>query len=150
MNVHHLRPRPSLVSLADMRAFLERDFPQLQESGNRFVLEDIAYGCCRTRLVFETRHLRPGGTMSGPSMFMLADVSLYIAVLSSVGIVPLAVTTNININFLNRPEPRDLIAHCRLLKAGKRLCVGDVVITSDDSDVPVAHATGTYSVPPVR
>ena len=150
MNIHLSVPKPSIVSLADMQTFLEKDFPQLQESGNRFELEEIAYGMCRTRLIYETRHLRPGGTMSGPSMFMLADVSLYIAVLSTVGIVPLAVTTNININFLNRPEPRDLIAHCRLLKAGKRLCVGDVLITSDGSDVPVAQATGTYSVPPVR
>ena len=140
--------RPSAVSLDDMRAFLDRDFAQLASSGNRFILEEIGHGTCRTRLVHEHRHLRPGGTISGPAMFMLADVSLYIAVLSAVGIVPLAVTTSITINFLSKPAPRDLIGDCRLLKAGKRLCVGEVTLCSEGDDTAVAHVTGTYSVPP--
>ncbi len=137
----------SAVTLETMRQFLERDFPQLKEGGMDFQLEDIGHGTCVTRLVYHARHLRPGGTMSGPSMFTLADVSLYIAVLSVVGIVPLAVTTGINMNFLRKPGACDLIAHCKLLKTGKRLCVGEVTIYSDGTPEPVAHVTGTYSVP---
>ena len=138
------------VSLEEMRAFLEKDFPQLQQSGTTFVLDALDRGSCRMRLIYETKHLRPGGTISGPAMFMLADVSLYVGTLSVVGIVPLAVTTSITINFLSKPAARDLIADCRMLKAGKRLCVGEVTLYSDGSDEPVAHVTGTYSVPPVR
>ena len=148
MNLHQPAGRPSAVSLEEMRAFLERDFPQLQQGGSTFVLDAIGHGACRTRLLYQPKHLRPGGTISGPSMFILADVSLYIAVLSAVGIVPLAVTTSITINFLSKPAPRDLLADCRLLKAGKRLCVGEVTLYSDGDDTPVAHVTGTYSVPP--
>ncbi len=139
--------KPPAITLETMQAFLARDFPQLQDGGMDFRLEALGHGTCTTRLVFHSRHLRPGGTMSGPSMFTLADVSLYIAVLSTVGIVPLAVTTGINMNFLRKPEPADLIADCKLLKAGKRLCVGEVTIYSDGKDEPVAHVTGTYAVP---
>jgi len=81
-------------------------------------------------------------------MFMLADVALYVAVLSVIGIVPLAVTTSMTINFLSKPAPRDLVGEASILKAGKRLCVGEVLLHSDGSEEPVAHVTGTYSVPP--
>ena len=102
----------------------------------------------RMRLVFGDRHLRPGGTISGPSMFGLADVSLYAAILGSLGPVALAVTTNLNINFIKKPEPSDLIGEARLLKLGKRLAVGEVSIVSTVNEELVAHAVGTYSIPP--
>ena len=91
--------------------------------------------------------LRPGGTISGPAMFGLADVALYGAVLSMIGPVALAVTTNMNINFLRKPAPKDLLAEARILKLGKRLAVGEVTIWSEGEEEPVAHATGTYSIP---
>ena len=95
------------------------------------------------------RNLRPGGTVSGPTMMELADAAIYAAVLASIGEVALAVTTNLNINFLSKPvRDKNLVADCRLIKLGKRLAVGDVHIYSQGSDTLVAHATGTYSIPP--
>ena len=102
----------------------------------------------RVILPFHDRHLRPGGTISGPAMFGLADCALYVAVLASIGWVPMAVTTNLSINFLSRPEPVDMVADCRLLKLGKKLAVGEVYMRSAGKDEIVAHATGTYSIPP--
>jgi len=99
------------------------------------------------RLRFDAKHLRPGGTISGPAMFALADVALYVAILGQIGRVSLAVTTNLNINFLRKPDPRDLIGEARLIKLGKRLAVGEVAIFSDGRDELVAHAVGTYSLP---
>jgi len=93
--------------------------------------------------------LRPGGTVSGPVMMALADVSLYVAILHEIGIVALAVTTSLNINFLRKPSAdRDLIGECRLIKVGKALVVGDVHLYSEGDHRPVAHAVGTYSIPP--
>jgi acyl-coenzyme A thioesterase PaaI-like protein len=80
-------------------------------------------------------------------MFTLADVALYVTILAHIGPVPLAVTSSLTINFLRKPEPRDLIAECRLMKLGKRLAYGTVVLRSDGLSEPVAHATGTYSMP---
>jgi uncharacterized protein (TIGR00369 family) len=91
--------------------------------------------------------LRPGGTVSGPIMMALADFTLYVAVLSAIGWVPLAVTTNLTINFLKKPAARDLLAEARLIKLGKRLAVGEVGIRSDGQDDLVAHVTSTYSIP---
>ena len=139
-------PAP-LMTRDEVIAFLHSDFPQ-SGIGKNFVLEEVGPMSARMRLVHHERHLRPGGTISGPAMFALADVTLYVAILAQIGPVALAVTTNLNINFLNRPEPRDLIADCRLMKLGKRLAVGEVWLRSDGSDTPVAHATGTYSIPP--
>ncbi|MCG8315065.1 MAG: PaaI family thioesterase [Pseudomonadales bacterium] len=93
-------------------------------------------------------NLRPGGTVSGPTLMTMADTGLYAAILAQIGPVALAVTTNININFLNKPEPGVLRAETRLLKLGKRLAVGEVTITCNGNTNPVAHATGTYSIPP--
>jgi len=83
-------------------------------------------------------------------MFALADVGLYVVILAHIGPVGLAVTTNMTINFLNRPNPQALIAECQLLKMGKRLAVGEVRLFTEDDNSLVAHATGTYSIPPVR
>jgi acyl-coenzyme A thioesterase PaaI-like protein len=92
--------------------------------------------------------LRPGGTISGPVMMAVADFTMYVAVLSAVGWVPLAVTTNLNINFLKKPGARDLLAEAKLIKLGKRLAVGEVALRSDGDDELVAHVTSTYSIPP--
>jgi uncharacterized protein (TIGR00369 family) len=136
---------PPPLSSEELRAFLAREFPQIRDD---FLVEEVAPMRSRMRLVFRDGHLRPGGTISGPSMFGLADVSLYAAILGSVGPVALAVTTNLNINFIRKPEPADLIGEARLLKLGRRLAVGEVSIFSTASDDLVAHAVGTYSIPP--
>lgn len=94
------------------------------------------------------KDIRPGGTVSGPTMFALADISAYLLILGHIGKVALAVTTNLNINFLAKPEPGNLLAHGKLLKLGKRLAVCEIWITSADSETLVAHATSTYSIPP--
>ena len=103
----------------------------------------------RVRLCVGARHLRPGGTVSGPAMFELADFAMYAAVLSRIGRVALAVTTSANIDFMRKPEARrDLVASVRVLKLGRVLAVGDVMIRSDGSDAIVARASLTYSIPP--
>ena len=99
------------------------------------------------RLNYHPDHLRPGGTISGPTMFALCDLALYVAILHEIGRVKLAVTTNVSINFLRKPEPADLIGKARLIKLGKRLAVGEVAIYSEGESEMVAHATGTYSIP---
>ncbi len=99
-------------------------------------------------LGYDEAMLRPGGTVAGPFMMALADCAMYAAVMSVLGVVKMAVTTNLNINFLHRPHPGALLAEGRALKVGKRLAVVDVTIHSEGHDEPVAHATGTYSIPP--
>lgn len=141
-------PVPPALDRDAMEAFLDEVFPEIHHGGRTTHIEQVGRGTCRLRLEYHPRHLRPGGTLSGPSMMTLADLALYIAVLSVVGKVELAVTTNLSINFLSKPDKADLIAECRLLKAGKRLCVGEVTIFSEGGSEPVAHVTGTYSVPP--
>ena len=133
------------LSNDELRAFLFREFPQIEGT---YAVEDVGPLRARMRLIAGERHLRPGGTISGPAMFGLADVALYAAILASVGPVALAVTTNLNINFLRKPAPVDLIGEARLFKLGKRLAVGEVSIFESASEDLVAHATGTYSIPP--
>ena len=135
----------STLSIPDLRAFLAREFPQIEGT---YVVDDAGPMRARMRLLSGERHLRPGGTISGPAMFGLADVALYAAILVSVGPVGHAVTTNLNINFLRKPAPVDLIGEARLLKLGKRLAVGEVSIFESAGEELVAHATGTYSIPP--
>ncbi|MCB2114584.1 MAG: PaaI family thioesterase [Parvularculaceae bacterium] len=130
----------------EILALLRGGFERWDESG--VTIEQSGYRSCRLRLAFHDRQLRAGGTINGPTMFMLADTALYVAVLSSVGPKALAVTTNMSINFLRKPAPKDMIAECRLLKLGKRLAVGEVFIYSDGEEAEaVAHATGAYAVP---
>lgn len=137
------------MNTADVAAFLEREFPQLGQSGGRvFELVSVAPMAATMRLKAHSRNLRPGGTISGPAMFALADVALYVAILAQIGPVGLAVTTSMNINFLTKPPPGDLVGEARLFKLGKRLAVGEVTIRSEGADAACAHATGTYSIPP--
>jgi uncharacterized protein (TIGR00369 family) len=99
------------------------------------------------RLVHHQRHTRPGGTISGAAMFMLADFAVYVAIIAALGEIALeAVTTNLNINFLAKPKPRDLIAEVRLIRLGRRLAGGEVEIVSDGLPDMVAHATATYAL----
>lgn len=137
----------ALMTKAALEAFLAAEFPQAFNPQSGLGIEEVWHGGGRVRQAYLPQFIRPGGTISGPTMMALADVAMYVGLLASIGPVPLAVTTNLNINFLRKPEQRDLIAECRLLKLGKRLAVGDVLIRSDGAEDPVAHATSTYSIP---
>ncbi|WP_421581086.1 PaaI family thioesterase [Shinella sp. M31] len=131
-----------------LNRFLEADFPQLHTDGKVFEVMTVGPGTITMRLMPNERHLRPGGTISGPTLFALADVGAWCAVLAHIGPVALAVTTNLNINFLRKPEPEPLSCTCRILKLGKRLAVVEAsIFGADDTDL-VAHATATYSIPP--
>ena len=142
-------PAEPAMTVEEVEAFLRREFPQIYDGGALYAVEAVGHGAARLRMPYHERHLRPGGTLSGPSMMALADVGLYVAVLGAIGPVALAVTTNLAFNFLRKPAPRDAIAECRLLKLGRRLAVGEVSIRSDETDEVVCHATGTYSLPAV-
>ena len=142
-----VQPLP-LMSLGEVEAFLEREFPQIHHGGRTFSVEALGPRSATLRCAYHERHLRPGGTISGPTIMALADLALYVAILSSIGPVALAVTTNLNFNFLRKPAPRDLLGECRLIKLGKRLAIGEVAIRSEGESELVAHATGTYSIPP--
>ena len=135
------------MTLDELTAFLDREFPQIHLGGRSYFVDEIGPLTARMRMEYHERHLRPGGTISGPAMMALADLALYAAILAHIGPVALAVTTSLNFNFLRKPEPRGLIADCRLLKLGKRLAVGEVAITSEGDPDVVCHATGTYSIP---
>ena len=126
---------------------LRAEFPEMSDAMGNYEIEEVWFGGCRLRHPFSENSLRPGGTLSGTTMMSLADFTMYVAVLSAIGWVPLAVTTNLTINFLKRPAARDLIAEARLIKLGKRLAVGEIGIRSDGDDELVAHATSTYSIP---
>ncbi|MFZ0099993.1 MAG: PaaI family thioesterase [Gemmobacter sp.] len=133
------------MKLEELRAFLRQEFPQVAEE---FRVEEAGEELA-LRLIVAERHLRPGGTVSGPAMFGLADVAFYLALLQRIGPVALAVTTNCSIDFLRKPAAgRDLVARARMLKLGRVLAVGDVLIWSEGMDQPVAHASLTYSIPP--
>ena len=137
-------PALNAEQIADL---LHQEFPQAFYEGCGLTLERVDYGSIRVRREFHEDTIRPGGTISGPTMMELADFAMYVAVFSAVGPMPLAVTTNLNINFLRKPAPADLLADAKLLKVGKRLAVGEVAIYSDGLAEPVAHVTSTYSLP---
>ena len=141
------RVHEPVMTIAELDEFLRREFPQMHQDGDVFTITNVAPQRARVRFDPTERHLRPGGTVSGPSLFTLADVAAYIVTLAHIGPVALAVTTNLNINFLHRPKPGPLFAVCRVLKLGKRLVVTDTEI-ADAEGTMVAHATATYSVPP--
>lgn len=132
------------MTLQQIRAFLAKEFPQ-----STCIVENIGIGQSKLRQPIGHEHLRPGGTVSGPTLMAIADCAAYIAILGKLGEVTLAVTTNLNINFLHKPAAdKDIIAEGRLLKTGKRLVVCEVFIYSAGIDEPVAHVTATYSIPP--
>lgn len=136
-----------IMTREEVEAFLDREFPQIHRHGRVYSVEAVGVLSARMRLTVSHDHVRPGGTISGPTMMTLADLALYVAILANIGPIGLAVTTSLNFNFLRKPEPRDLLAEARLLKLGKRLAVGEVSIFSDGVPEVVCHATGTYSIP---
>jgi uncharacterized protein (TIGR00369 family) len=140
--------RAAVMTPEELERRLTAEFPEAFNAGSGLAILDVWHGGARVRQDFIASSTRPGGTISGPTIMALADVAAYVAILASVGWVPLAVTTSLNINFLRRPEPGALIAECRLIKLGKRLAVGEVSIRAEAAEDLVAHATSTYSIPP--
>ena len=138
------------ISIEEIEELCEQALPWVALLG--FEVEEIGKGTCRVRLPPRAAFLRPGGTVSGPALMSLADFGMYVAVLSRIGRVELAVTTSLNCNFLRRPKPGAVVADCRLIKLGKRLAYGEVSLYSEgaEADGPVAHVTATYSIPPER
>jgi uncharacterized protein (TIGR00369 family) len=135
-----------VMTPGDLTEFLAKEFPQAATAGMTIeYLDDMSI---RLRLPVDERNLRPGGTVSGPTLMWFADCGFYLLILAQLGPVALAVTTNLNINFMRKPEVVDLIGEGRLLKLGKSLAVGDFTMYSDGKKDPVAHCTLTYSIPP--
>ncbi len=134
------------LTIAELTEFMAQEFPQVAPD---VVIEAIGPKTATVRLLCQFKHLRPGGTVSGPSMALLADLAAYTAILGAVGKQAMAVTTNLSLNFLRKPAEVDLLCDARLLKLGKRLAVGDAVLYSEggDPNEPVAHATFTYALP---
>jgi uncharacterized protein (TIGR00369 family) len=139
---------PVVMTIKELERFLVAEFPQVFHPESGLAIEAVWERGCRVRQAFRQVSVRPGGTISGPTMMALADFAMYVAVLAAIGPMPLAVTINLNINFLRKPAQRDLVAEATLLKLGKRLATGEVTICSDGEEPPVAHVTSTYSIPP--
>ena len=135
------------MNVAELTAFLIKEFPQAF-SGDDISIERADGLSCLLRQRYGDRMLRPGGTISGPTLMALADFAMYVVLLSAIGPVGLAVTTSLNINFLRKGQPgQDVLAAAKLLKLGKRLAVGEVNLLSAGSPDPIAHVTATYSIP---
>ncbi len=132
-----------MATKAEIVAFMAAEFPQ-----NKCVVEAVGGAAATIRHRVGKDELRPGGTVSGPVLMTVADVALYVALLGEIGIVPLAVTTSLNVNFLRKPaSDKDILGVCKLMKIGKSLAFGEVALYSEGSAEPVAHAVGTYSIP---
>lgn len=135
-----------VMTAAEINDLLEQVYPELNEGLRFYEAVEVFPGGCTVRLNAGQRHLRPGNTVSGPSLFTLADIGGYVCVLSHAGPDALSVTTNLNINFMRKAPAGPVDGHCRILKLGKSLMVFDIDITAGGHTV--AHATGTYSIPP--
>jgi uncharacterized protein (TIGR00369 family) len=139
--------QPARLTASELQERLSKEFPEAFNPASGLSILEVWHGVSRVHLSFQKESLRPGGTVSGPTIMMLVDVAMYVALLATIGWQPLAVTTSLNINFLRKPAPRPLQADCRLLKLGKRLAIGDIAVRSEGEDDLVAHATSTYSIP---
>lgn len=137
-----------VMSAAEVNDLIGSAFPQLNREHRSYQAVDVFAGGCTVRLDAEERHLRPGNTVSGPALFTLADIGGYVCVLSHAGPDALSVTTNININFMRKAGPGPIDGHCKILKLGRALMVFECSIEAGGEIV--AHATGTYSIPPRR
>ena len=136
----------SLISIEELAHLTREKLPFARIS--KFRTEELKSGWAIVRAPYNSEFLRPGGTISGPIMMGLADFAMYAAILTRVGVVELALTTNLNINFLHRPQPGDLLAKARLIKLGKHLAVGEVEVYADGHEEMVAYVSSTYSLPP--
>jgi acyl-coenzyme A thioesterase PaaI-like protein len=135
-----------MASRDEIAAFLAAQFPQ-----TRCTVESVGGGAATVKHAIGVAELRPGGTVAGPVLMEVADVALYVAILGEIGIVPLTVTTSLNINFMRKPAAdRAIVGVCRLMKLGKTLAVGEVALYSEGVADPVAHVVGTYSIPRER
>jgi uncharacterized protein (TIGR00369 family) len=135
------------MTAAELGALLRTELPQMFDYDD-LTIEQADGRTCRLRQRFRDSMLRPGGTVSGATLMALADCAMYVVLLSAIGPVSLAVTTNLNINFLRKGAPgQDVLAEARLMKLGSRLAVGEVTLLSGDSPDPIAHVTATYSIP---
>jgi len=131
-----------------IEAIIDAHFPQIHAGGRLLAIEEVGPRHARVRMAIHDRHIRSGGTVSGPSMFTLADFSVYVAIIGALGETGIgAVTTNMSINFLTKPEPRDLVSVVRLIRLGRRLAVGEAQLYSDGMPDMVAHAIATYALP---
>jgi uncharacterized protein (TIGR00369 family) len=139
-----------MMTASEVNELLKSVYPQLNDKFPFYETVDVFPGGCTVRLNADERHLRPGGTVSGPSLFTLADIGGYVCVLSHAGPDALSVTTNLNINFVRKAEAGPIDGHCRILKLGKSLMVFEIDIVAGPEGQTVAHATGTYSIPPKR
>ncbi|TKT69082.1 PaaI family thioesterase [Aquamicrobium sp. LC103] len=145
------KPVPTpVMTAAEVNDLLKKVYPQLNEDFSDYTAVEVFPGGCTVRLNAGERHLRPGNTVSGPSLFTLADIGGYVCVLSHAGPDALSVTTNLNINFMRKAEPGPIDGHCRILKLGRSLMVFDIEMVAGPEKLTVAHATGTYSIPPKR
>ena len=135
------------LSAADVTAFLTEVFPGAMD---HFVIEAVAPMRARVRMLFGESRLRPGGTISGPSLMTLADTAMWVALLAMIGREPLSVTSHLDIDFLRKPAPADVVGETTLHKIGRKLAVGDVLMYSAGEDVPCARASVTYAIPSVR
>ncbi|CAA6603005.1 Phenylacetic acid degradation-related protein [Rhodospirillaceae bacterium LM-1] len=136
------------IALDEFQALLDAELPLVEIFGMK--AESLGPGSCRMRMAYSPELIRPGGTIAGPALMALADACMYGVVLSQIGRVALAVTTNFNINFLRKPANTGILAVGSSIKLGKRLAVMEVSLFSEDDNELVAHATGTYSIPPNR
>ena len=138
------------ITVAEMERITREEVPYVGQLGVQFVSLGDGTAVARLPVASADNLLRPGGTVSGPVMMGLADVVMYACVISRIGLQLMAVTTNLNANFLRRPSPVDIQAEGRLLKCGKRWAYGEVTIFSEgEKDDPVCHVTTTYSLPPL-
>jgi uncharacterized protein (TIGR00369 family) len=134
------------MDIADLHAFMETAFPQVQGD---FIVTDLHADRITVQMPVADRHLRPGGTVSGPAMFALADVTAYLVILAQIGPKALAVTTSCSLDFMRKPAAGQmLVCEARLLKLGRALAVVDALIFSAGQAAPVARASLTYSLPP--
>jgi acyl-coenzyme A thioesterase PaaI-like protein len=135
------------LTAPEIAEFLNEVFPGAMD---RFLIEEVTPMRARVRMKYSDFQLRPGGTISGPSLMTLADTATWIGLLAMIGREPLSVTSHLDIDFLRKPAATDVIGHAVLHKVGKRLAVGDVLMYSDGEDVPCARASVTYAIPSVR
>jgi uncharacterized protein (TIGR00369 family) len=139
------------LDIARVEALIDERFPQIHAGGRVFSIEAVGERSARVRMHHHERMLRPGGTVSGVAMFSLADFSVYVAIIATLGEAGIAaVTTNLNINFLSKPEARDMTASVNLIRLGRRLAVGEARLYSEGQSDMVAHAIATYALPSNR
>jgi acyl-coenzyme A thioesterase PaaI-like protein len=139
---------PVVMTVEELRDYLAKEFPQAYGPGKPTTIMSVGPGTAVVRFTAQERHLRPGGTVSGPTLMGLADGAIYIAILAAIGPVALAVTTSFTCNFLSKPEPGDLECAVKILKLGKRLVVAEATVRGINDAEPAAHIVATYSIPP--